>query len=257
MPVMASHGGPGWVQPTNRAVKRAVKELVALVYAHLPTRFYSGSRAWDAPGMAMIVRMADTVQSMVALMDAELPIDGLVLLRALYEQVVIYCWVSIDPEAHQERWIENAHHWLGKLHKDALDYGQEILSPENYALANASKKLPNLPSLAGAVDEYWASRIIGFRAPRTAPGDILTLRGLYVVIYRIGSRAAHAQPDSLDPYSDFRRRPYRVNRPNKGEASIWWPLAVPLYVQALLVCEAQLGWPDAELVKAVNNKMYS
>jgi hypothetical protein len=38
--------------------------------------------------------------------------------------------------------------------------------------------------------------------------------------------------------------------------SIWWPIAVPLYAQALLVCNEQLDWPDLDRVREVNNPMY-
>jgi hypothetical protein len=38
--------------------------------------------------------------------------------------------------------------------------------------------------------------------------------------------------------------------------SIWWPLTVPIFAQALLVCNDQLGRPDAEKVIAANNTMY-
>lgn len=55
-------------------------------------------------GAAFIVRMTDTVESMVVLMKAGRATDGQVLLRSLYEQVVIYCWASIDRETNPERW---------------------------------------------------------------------------------------------------------------------------------------------------------
>jgi hypothetical protein len=41
-----------------------------------------------------------------------------------------------------------------------------------------------------------------------------------------------------------------------GESSIFFPLVVPLYSQALIICHRQLGWPDPERVVAINNRMY-
>jgi hypothetical protein len=109
--------------------------------------------------------------------------------------------------------------------------------------------------MAKQVDEHWGGRPVGFRAPQKDPADILTFGGLYVALYRIGSRAAHAQIQALDVYSDFLHYPRTVYRPITEE-SIWWPIAVPLYAQALLVCHEQLGWPDPDKVRAINNEMY-
>lgn len=80
----------------------ASRELIELVTSQLPQRFYPGEHPWRMFGAAIIVRMADTVESMMVLMAARLPIDGLILLRALYEQVVRYLWVSIDPDSNME-----------------------------------------------------------------------------------------------------------------------------------------------------------
>lgn len=82
--------------------------------------------------------------------------------------------------------------------------------------------------MAKNVDEHWGGRLVGFRPPQKGPGDILTFSGLYVALYRIGSRAAHAQIQSLDVYGDFLHYPRKVYRPTT-EVSIWWPIAVPLY----------------------------
>ncbi len=204
----------------------------------------------------MIVRMADTVESVMALMQARMPVDSLILLRALYEQVVTYCWIAIEPDSHLELWRSNAEMQMRRLHNDALLFGHTVLSKKELARTAGAKELPPLTQLAGEVDEHWGSRIIGFRPPQRKPNDILNFRGLYVAIYRISSRAAHMEPHSLDPYCEFSVYPRRVRRPEDDE-SIWWPLAVPLYAQALLVCHEQLNWPKPEHVRAINNAMYS
>ena len=110
--------------------------------------------------------------------------------------------------------------------------------------------------LAADVDRYWGNRLIGFQPPGTGRGGILTFRGLYVGIYRVGSRAIHAQPHALDPYVDLARYPPCVRRSEPAPESIWWPVAVPLYAQELLVYNEQLGWPKPDRVRAVNNAMF-
>jgi hypothetical protein len=82
------------------------------------------------------------------------------------------------------------------------------------------------------------------------------MKGLYVAIYRYTSRAAHAQLDALDPYVDVGKYPRVVDRPASTTESLWWPLTVPLFAHALLVCNDNLGWPDADQVIAANNAMY-
>ena len=228
---------------------------MSLVAERLPQRFYREHR-WRVLGTAMIVRMADTVESLMALMSRGYAVDGSILLRALYEQVVMYCWISIDRDKHLVQWNSNANWHLRQLHRDAVSFGESVMSADELKATARARKLEPLKNLAAEVDEHWGSRLIGFRPPQSDPGDILTFRGLYVAIYRISSRAAHVQPESLEPYGDFTIYPRVVRRP-ETEESIWWPIAVPLYAQALLVCNEQLGWPDPDRVRKINNAMYA
>jgi Family of unknown function (DUF5677) len=247
---------PGWVRPSNEKTEVAARELIALVEARLPQRFYGGESYWRFYGAAMITRVADTVEAMLALMHADCPVDGLILLRALYEEVVGYLWVSANPEVNLPRWIEGARAWELKMHDDATVYGMEILNEQERALAAGARMLPSLANRAADVDDHWGGRLIGFRPPSKEQEGILTFRGLYVAIYRFASRAAHGQPDSLTPYADSRAYPARVSRSEPAPDSIWWPLAVPLYAHALLVCHDHLGWPDPDRVRAINDAMY-
>jgi hypothetical protein len=80
---------PGTVQPSKEAVGAAATDLIALVAEHLPQRFYPSERPWRSYGPAMIARMADIVGSSILLMEAERIMDGAVLVRVLYEHVVM------------------------------------------------------------------------------------------------------------------------------------------------------------------------
>lgn len=247
----------GWTRPPNAAIDKASRELVELVSAHLPQRFYKGEAYWRLLSAAMVVRMADTVDAMRALMAHGLSVDGSILLRALYEQVVTYLWLAIDPETRKDAWASNAHWHLRKLHHDALAFGETVLSKSQLAATDDSAKRMALADMAAEADSHWGGRMIGFRAPETGKQGILTMRGMYVAVYRISSRAAHAQPDSLDPYCDPTIYPAVVSRARRDEPSIWWPLAVPLYAHALLICHDQLNWPDPDRVRQINDAMYS
>ncbi len=250
----ATRDEPGWVQPKNEAVLDASRALVELVANRLPQRFYREHR-WRMVGTAMIVRMADIVDSLMVLMTGGCGVDSSILLRVLYEHVVTYCWISIDRDGNYDRWRSGGLYYQRALHNDALPYGIQILSQAELQATKGAKKPPSVPAMAKDVDEHWGGQLVGFREPQKNPGNILTFSGLYVALYRIGSRAAHAQIQSLDVYGDFVRYPRKVSRPIT-EQSIWWPIAVPLYTQALLVCHEQLGWPDPDRARAINNEMY-
>jgi hypothetical protein len=257
MPVVSKLSEPGWTQPPDEAVRTAASELIELVDSHLPQRFYAGEHPWRMFSAAIILRMADTVEGMMALMAAGLPIDGLNLLRALYEQVVRYLWVSINPDDHIEAWGSNARYHLRKLHNDAVKFGQSVMDEGELAAAEGAKELPGLADLALAVDSHWGGKMLGFRAPASGKQGILTMRGLYTMVYRTASRSAHLQPDSLESYATLTTSPIVVNRPSKDESSIWWPLAVALYAHALIACHDQLNWPDPDRVREINDRMYA
>ena len=249
---------PGWKQPSDEVALAAARALVALAKKHYPQRFYK-ERGWRIATASMIRRMADTVESMMALLEGRYALDTLILLRVLYEQVVIFCWLAIDPEKHIELWGANEHHYARALHYEALTYGYPALSSEGLKAAEKdAKKLKPIDQLATAVDEHWGGRLIGFRAPRTEAKDLLNFRGLYVGIYRVSSRAAHIQPESFVPYlSGPEVYPLVVgDAAPPDKEMLWWSLAVPLYAQALIMCNSVLKWPDVQAVLDINNTMY-
>jgi hypothetical protein len=51
------------------------------------------------------------------------------------------------------------------------------------------------------------------RHSRSRSSGILTMRGLYTMVYRTGSRAAHVQPDSLEPYGELHVSPRVIHHP--------------------------------------------
>jgi hypothetical protein len=155
-----------------------------------------------------------------------------------------------------DRWAEGARYYERKMHNDALQFDMTILTRKELAQTKDARQMPDVAQRADQVDKYWGGRLIGFRPSMGGPEGILTMKGLYVAIYRFSSRAAHAQLNSLDPYVDVRRYPKVVARPAPTSESIFWPLMIPLFAHALLVCNDHLGWPDAAKVIAANDAMY-
>jgi hypothetical protein len=106
--------------------------------------------------------------------EGKYALDTLILLRALYEQVVTFCWLAISPEKHIDAWGVAEFRWQLRLHKDAVAYGHPALSPAGVAAAErgikraaekGAENMPNLKKLAEEVDGHWGGRMIGFREP--------------------------------------------------------------------------------------------
>jgi hypothetical protein len=110
--------------PSNEEMREATTELVALVRCRLPMRYYGGERWWSMFIAGALLRMTDTVESLVVLMADDLNIDGRTLLRSLYEQVVTFAWIGIDPDRRQFRWLGHAQWERLRLHNDARNFAE-------------------------------------------------------------------------------------------------------------------------------------
>lgn len=243
---------PGSVRPEPDAIRQAVQRLTAAVAAHLPQHVVASASEWDYYGPAMISRIVDTVESVVALMGADRAVDGAVLVRVLYEHVVKFCWISIDPAAHYARWQADSELWDTKLRNDAISIG---LLDEQTTSTAGMQSLRDVAQLADAIDRHWPTRISAFTSQRRGPGALVTFRGLYLPVYRTASEAVHGRPAVLDAYMSRGSQLWRMGD-QAASTSMFWPLIVPLFAWALLVCHHQWGWPDPDQVLAANNSMY-
>jgi hypothetical protein len=169
--------------------------------------------------------------------------------------MVTFAWILADPVPRLGRWADDARREMGKLHTDADAYGAGFLSAAELARATAARELPKLIQQAEAVDAYWAPRLPGFREhPSSGPKQIRTVRGLYVAVYRVASRSAHAQPQSLDGCMLFDRYP-NVVQFERDDSTMSSFLALPIFGMALLVCNYRLGWPEDDAVKAIGEAL--
>lgn len=197
--------------------------------------------------------MAGNVETMMRLVGDARQMDSAVLLRALYEHMVLFSWISIDPEPHIDWWLDDARLEMRKLHNDAVAYGMGFLDADALARAKDAKELPRLIDQAREVDAYWPPRLRGFRAqPETGPKQIRTVRGLYVAVYRVASRSAHARPQSLDGCMSLDTYP-RVARFEHDESTFSSFLAIPIFAMALLVSSYRFGWPDDDAVNEISD----
>lgn len=235
-------------------IRAAANDLLVLVRARLPERFYR-EPPWRMFATAFIARMAGTVETMMDLADDGRQADSAVLLRALYEHMVTFAWILVDPEPRLDWWADDARREMRKLHNDADVYGMGFLSEADQARGKVAKELPPLDQQAAEVDKFWTLRLPGFRAHAgSGPKDIRTVRGLYVAVYRVASRSAHGQPQSLNGVMVLDEYPHVVQF-ERDDSTMSSFLALPIFGMALLVCNHRLGWPDDDAVKAIGEAL--
>jgi hypothetical protein len=214
--------------PPENEIRAANAGLIGVVRDHLPMGFYRGDDNWSLWSTGALARMADTVDSAMALWSADLPVDGEALLRLLYEQVVTFAWIAADPGPRYSRWFGDGLWEDLRMHNDAVQsFGEDVLSddevshtkrllkldgeePKATTCCGATKRrnrpdasllLPPVPDRAREADEYWAGRVRGLHAP----GHPLSLRGLYVMCFRRASRSVHSALGGLDAYMTERQ----------------------------------------------------
>jgi hypothetical protein len=83
------------------------------------------------------------------------------------------------------------------------------------------------------------------------------VRGLYTAIYRVASRAAHAQLETIDDCIDMSRYPAKpaVVHVERNHSMDWTAISTPIFAMVLLVCHYRLGWPNPEVVRAINDRL--
>lgn len=239
---------------TPQTIRDAVGELTALVDQRLPERFWPSEAAWRAVLTALVARMTALLESLAALADPPRQPDALILVRALYEHLITFAWLAIDPKPRVEEYLGHSMVHKRTLANDAASYGLDLLSDFERMLAEQGKALAPVDQRAAEVDAYWGQRIKGlYQDPASGPRNILTLRGLYVAIYRQASRQAHAAMESPDECIVEDGTRHLVLREPKGDDLTWSAFAVPLFAIALVIAHERLGWPDEARVREIND----
>jgi hypothetical protein len=218
---------------------------------------------------AALVRMTDTVSSLLALWAEDHNLDGQSQLRSLYEQVVTFAWIGIDPDRRQFRWEGDARWDVLRRHNDAAMFGESILTDEQ--IERTKKRLgigdevpddcggtrkrknpypdrimPAVTDRALEADKYWAERVPG----QHPSSNLLSLRGLYVSVYRIGSQSVHSSMSALDPYVRHDGTRYVINAAGPGPR-VTWAMIAPLFGIALMIAAQQVNSIDEVKVRDV------
>lgn len=226
---------------------------------------------WEIAAPAMLFSAANCLLSIRLLATVAGPRreqDAVVLLRRLFEHVVDFAWIAIDPAAHAKKWVAEDFYYRLKIDDEFTKLGQTGLTPANRAnfdqYVGENGRMPDVASRADAADKHWSQRITGhgvFPAAAVAFGQTIvnaqggswSLRTLYTVIYRAASAAAHPTPTSLSSYVCPAGGPGRFvvgMDPTDHEARIAYTHAPFVYSTMLLVAEHVLGRPRRGDVEA-------
>jgi hypothetical protein len=234
-------------------LRRVNREFVQYVRRNFPMRFYQREGKWPVCATAALLRTCDTVDSIMALMGKRKLGDARALLRSLYEQVVVFSWVAVDPDTRLERWEGESMKEQLKLHNETLRYGQTILTPKQVTDSAAALGVPPTATMAHELDEYWPGRVSGLHQA----GGLLAFHGLYQGIYRVGSRQTHGTFAALDPYvQGWPRRKQGAAikvRESTEDNMLVYSLAAPLLGMALLIAARHFAWlEETEIHRFIN-----
>lgn len=234
--------------PGDDRIERYNGELVGYVRSLFPMRFYQGEK-WSTMYMATaLLRVADMAEAVLAHLPARRDLDAAAAVRSLYELAVTVAWVLADPEPRKELWEGEALVQQLKLHNDLAGFGETLLSVGQQQAAANAKGMPPLTQRAGEADVHWATRVRGLHAA----SHLLSFRGLYNVIYRLGSQPTHGSIASLLPYIDQEPNRYVV-RPLKPDNRVPYALVSPLLAITLTIAATRVTWIDEAKVRQLND----
>jgi hypothetical protein len=226
-------------------------------------------------GPAMLAKAAGTVESLFALLPPVQAANGslsrrtypttdaTVLLRSLYEGVLVFMWISIDPKSHMERWLKKCAIESLRFDADWRKRDMPLLDDRNLEFCNKMKaatrlrEAPDRAQMAKEVDDKWQGHFPGL--PPTSDHDFgLTLMGLYQHVYRLGSAAAHNDLREMRPF--FTADPLGdtfIHTERAGEYYLYpWLFAPWVFGLGLCVLSDQFRWPDCRRVREALQGVY-
>lgn len=195
----------------------------------------------------MLARACSTLNAVLDLAPPRRVADAAVLTRTLFEELVIFAWVAIDPDEHPARWVRWDRRQRIKADNDLQDKGLDpLLTPQARAAFEAEVAagdlMPdNLIELTLAVDAHWSTVSTIFQSD---PKGRRSFRGMYRHVYRNYSQYVHAGVGSLDrlitPGAQPRTLQLSMRETDPGAHSPF-TLAPTLHGLGLFVAEYALG----------------
>jgi hypothetical protein len=171
--------------------------LCSLVESRLPLNVNSdGSEDdWNLVGPAMIAAAARHLRAIAHLQETfPSAIIGWQLVRSMFELVATYAWVAAAPDTHVGPWLKSDYLQQVKLDNNLRELGAPSLEePDRIRVREFRPDLKPMPSSlvdrTTAADAAWAAAIKDLDGHLSE--ESRSLRALYPLIYRNGSRLTH------------------------------------------------------------------
>lgn len=227
---------------------------------------------WDVGAPAMLFSASSCLCSIRLLAETPVPRreqDAIVLLRRLYEHVVDFAWIAINPAVNAKKWVADDFFHRIKIDNDFATLGQSIMDPgkraeyEDYIKTNG--RMPDVASRADAADKHWTQLISGhgeFPSKPPPPGGSIasaqngnwSLRTQYTIVYRLASGNAHPTHMSLSSYVNAHGASGKFTigmNPNDHDDRYAYTFAPLIFATMLFVSEQTLGYPKRADVERI------
>lgn len=242
--------------PSEKQLLEAIDEFVGLIDAVLPESFPTPV-GWPFFARAFLAKFRSQLVSIAVLIKAGQQGEALYVLRAVYESVVIFCWLGAEPRGRLLKWVDNSQRGRNAALREARDdFGVDPPPGEESSLEARIERLELIQRRAKEADEYWSEEIQAFRPVQKGPLGLLTLSGFYTAVYRNLSRHAHAEVDALESVTEIHHASLIVSAGGSTrsyEESLG--LVIPFVGLALVVYHELFGGLDPEKINEINREL--
>lgn len=201
---------------------------------------------WECYALSCLSRIHYSVASVFLLRDREA--DAASLTRILYEHVVAFAWLMIDPEQHYKRllsWEKNERtkmvKGLAKFNADPVTEAEATMHLVSVGLDPTVPAAPETFDRADQAERFWAAGAAAwtFSFPRS-----------YASLFRPYSAFVHPTVAGLISFFDPTPGADPASPIPRHQGCI--PAeAMMLFIDALVVSAARLGWPLHDDILAV------
>lgn len=240
---------------TTDSLDKRAAELARLVEDRLPIEGDSNGveTAWPLVGPALLAHATSNLKSIFLLRPHEAHNDASRLVRSLYDHVVTFAWLAVDPPARLGPWRKADLEERLKVDNEFIDACEQLLPPAareqmERDIAGIEGSAPDLASKALNADKHWVPLIEGMEDE-----GFKSFRGLYTTSFRHHSGLVHATFRGLNHVTVDLAPPQKrvvLEAPLDGLRGPYG-MATVVYAFGLLVAARSLGWPEASEVHGI------
>jgi hypothetical protein len=176
----------------------ALLELSAGIFPY-PVVGTGDQGEWLVTGPAFVARAARSLEALSVLRADRFDCDAYVILRSLYEHLLRFSWLAIDPGKHMPLWIKwDRKHRLEvdrvmRAANDPLTIPEQATERFKREIASVRGEMPKLERMAEQVDTHWSK----VSQLHSGPDERYGFSGMHRVVFRHCSAVAHGSAIGL------------------------------------------------------------